>query len=176
MKRRKVTAFAAVLIATAWADIGHAQPSPMPPIKPIKLATEVGSVSGSREKIEVKIKAQITRSAMELSVILTDESSLVLDDHSVPGEVLAPLAAMLDRAAESLYAGQAFADSVESIVVSTVEGNSETFVKVEFRGGFSERGHLQVDGDNAETLSRILRKAERIAAWLAERIGALQPK
>ena len=176
MKRWKAATLAAVSVLMVWAGISFAQPSPMPPIKPIQLVTEVGSVSGTRDKIEVKIKAMISRGGTELSVIVTDESSMILSQHSVPRTSLAPLASLLERAAEGLYAGSTFREGIEGIEVSTVKAGHETLIKMEFKGGFLEGGHLQLDGENAETLGRILRKAERIAAWLAERIGALQPE
>lgn len=175
-------------LATSWlvlvaavaqgGDVRTSGPgSPRPPIEPIKLMTEVGAVASTCDKIEVDVLAIIDGDKTRLLINLKDRGLLGVNVQIDSAEVPA-FAANLLSASEALFEGGSFDEKTGKVHISIRRSELHHVIDVTFASeGLSFRSRkITIDGDNAASLARVLRRGQNIADWLKPRLRAFDPK
>ena len=150
--------------------------TPIPPQKPIILATEIGVVAAVRDKAQVLVIATVTSKQISSVVQIKDESILGGRFDMSPRDI-PQLSKLLQDASDNLLAGQTFSGKVGKASVTVVESNGQKVVVVTFETEgltFSTR-ELTLDADNAAGLARILSRAKQVSDWLSPKLTVLQP-
>ena len=156
--------------------IAHSQNSPMSPIKPINVATEVGAVAERRNQVGVAVEAEISRKSKKVSVVIQDKGSFIGAKFELPSSDVLPLASALESAATKMYEGGSLAEKKIGVAtLSTTEIDGQNYIRLAWNPGAFRSGYVTMDADNAEGLGRLLRRAFRISLWLDNKIQALQP-
>ena len=86
------------------------------------------------------------------------------------------LGKLLQTASDKLFEGETFSGKAGSVSVTSIEHLGQKVIKVMVKPkGIFTPSYILVDGDNAVSLARLLRRAKQVSDWLKSRVTALQP-
>ena len=178
MKTRLIAAAALLLFAGGGlAMYGEPRIDPMPPVGLYGFFATVGTVASAGDKIEVSIVAVITRDNPQIQIDLKDKAMMGAKAKLSPSELPA-IADALTEASEAVFGRRSFSAVIGSTTIATVStggGTSAVVLKIKREGFTLSSDTMRLDADNAESLSRLIRRTARIIAWLEPRLPAMHP-
>jgi aspartokinase len=149
---------------------------PIPPQKPVLVATDIGEVAGQHDKIQVAVLSTVTPKQIATIIQIKDKSmfggKFEIDPKDVP-----ELAKVIQTASDKLLAGQTYSGKAGKTSVAVFESEGQKAVQIDFESEgitFSD-SKLVMDADNAASLAKVLGRAKQIADWLSSKLPALQP-
>ena len=119
----------------------------------------------------------ITRDVPQIRIDLEDKSMLG-GKIKLAASDLSPMANALSDASEAVFERRSFTTTIGSATIATATtggGTSAVVLKIKQEGFTFSSDSIQFDADNAASLSRLLRRTERIIAWLEPRLVAMHP-
>jgi hypothetical protein len=175
--------FAALAVVIAWGALGNTgqagtansgknKPAqgPIPPTNPLKIGSDVGSAATERGKVMVSVEVTVTKNAVNFRTILIDRGTfsggmVELDSQACMFLVEALTATLAKPDADYSKKGG-------KLRIENKEIDNKRIISV-LEDRFLESPIL-LDRDNAETLVKLLRKAQGVQEWIKDRASAFQ--
>ncbi len=151
--------------------------TPLPPQKPIVIATEIGEIATQSDKVQVLVAATVTQKQTSCKIQIRDKSMMGGQFDLDPKDI-ALVAKLLQEASDKVVAGHTFSGHAgkASVTVADEQGQSIVILRFEADGITFSSHEFNLDADNASSLARILSRGKSVSDWLGARLDALQPK